>query len=264
MMKKLGNYLKESSGDLIPVKNKYAEGKKLGPLERYNPNNPEHDDPKKYVYYTTGSSVFIHVLEVLKKIGADQPIIMLSSILHDIGKGPAFDDYKKGGVPSYHEHEEKSVDLVREIAKRLKMPKDVEEAILFAVGKHMKFHLFPKMKPSKIIKLIENDNWDVLVAVARADNLSRGVHFGTEKEFNDMIDKYVKMKESFGKEIFNKHNNMLDGIRIMKLTGLKPSKEVGIIKKIITDYIIDNNIRNSDEIDELILKEYNKLKVLNK
>lgn len=211
-------------------------------------------------FHPEGLTSFDHTMEALKKVGADKPISMLATLLHDIGKGPAFDDYTKGGIPSYFKHEEKSVDMVREIAKRLRMPKDVEESILFAVGNHMKMHLFPKMKPSKIIKLIDDDNWDVLAAVGKADSMSRGSVFGTEKEYNDMIDKYVKMKESFGKD--SKKLKLVDGTHVMELTGLGQGRRIGEIIKIVTDWILDNNVKDSDLIDDYIRKLGNEIKQL--
>lgn len=196
-----------------------------------------------------GGTVFSHVMQALKKSDSKNPIKNLAILLHDIGKGATFSQEK--GLPKYLEHAKKSVEFVNAIADRLKMSNKERDALIFAVGNHMKFHNILKMKPSKIAKLVNDDNWDVLVAVGRADELVRGL--GSEKEFEMIIDKAVKVKEKFGMKQVNKQVKLVDGNEVMKLTGLKAGKKVGEIIKKTTEWIMDNNIEDKDEIEKYII-----------
>jgi tRNA nucleotidyltransferase/poly(A) polymerase len=199
-----------------------------------------------------GGTVFSHVMHALKKSDSKNPIKNLAILLHDIGKGASFTQEK--GLPKYLGHAKKSVELVDAIADRLKMSNKERESLIFAVGNHMKFHNILKMKPSKISKLVSDDNWDVLVAVAKADEYARGYMFSHKGEFEKIIDKAVKVKEKFGMKQVNKQIKLIDGKDVMNLTGLKPGPKVGMIIKKTTEWIMDNNIDDKEEINKHIIE----------
>lgn len=248
MCMKYKEYIEERR--LIPVKNKYAEGKRLGPLEPYNPNNPEHDDPKKYVYYSAGGTVWEHVMRALETSDTKDPIKNLSILLHDIGKGVTLSF--KGGLPKYYRHAEEGIKLVKEIAKKLRMSKKEEESLVFSVANHMKMNDILKMRPGKIVNLVNNDNWDVLVAVAKADEFSRGETFMYHGEFEKIIDKCVDIKNRWGIKQVNKINKYVDGNKIMKLLNIPPGPMVGKIKSQVIEWILDNNVKDEERIDDYI------------
>jgi len=226
---------------------------KLGPPEPYDPHNKEHNDPKKYVKYS--GSVWDHTLAALKANKVADPLVNLSILLHDVGKGATF-DLKPDGTPSYFGHAEEGVKLVNDIADRLKMSNKEKETLLYAVGNHMRFHLILGMKPSKIAKLVSDDNWDVLVAVAKADEFSRGRKFMTDKDFEDIVNTAIEIKEKWGSKTVSKVMKVIDGNRVMQLLNIPASKEVGKIIKMASEWVIDNNETDRDKIDKYILSIY--------
>jgi len=246
---RLMNFINEQ---LIAARNKYAEGKKLGELEKYDRNNPEHDDPKKYLYFSTGATVYSHTIEAIKQVKIDQPLQMLATALHDTGKGVTLSDKK--GLPTYYGHAKESIELVNSIADRLKMSNKERNALLFAVGNHMKFHNILGMKTSKIVKLVNDDNWDVLVAVSFADSASRGSSFIHAGEFEKIVDKCIKLKDKYNIKEVKKRLKLVDGNRVMELLGLKPGPKVGKIIKEISAWVIDNDIKDTKLIDIRILE----------
>jgi tRNA nucleotidyltransferase/poly(A) polymerase len=163
-----------------------------------------------------GGTVFSHVLNALKKSDSADPIANLAILLHDIGKGTTFSE--KEGLPTYFRHARASVNLVKEIAKRLKMSNKESDALLFAVGNHMKFHNILGMRASKIAELVNDENWEVLVAVAKADEYARGYMFKHAGEFEKIVDKAIEVKEKFGQPMVNKQLKLVDGNHVMKLT----------------------------------------------
>lgn len=198
-----------------------------------------------------GGTVWTHTIEALRKSNTADPIANLSILLHDVGKGVTFSQSK--GLPKYLGHAKASMDLVDSIADRLKMSNKERQSLIFAVGNHMKFHNILKMKPSKIAKLVNDDNWDILVAVSRADEFSRGETFMYAGEFEKIIDKCIKIKNKFGMPVVNKQLKLVDGNHVMNITGLKPGKKIGEIIRKTTEYIMDNNITNQKEIDKYIM-----------
>jgi len=197
-----------------------------------------------------GGTVYSHTLEALKQIGADKPIEMLATLLHDIGKGVTL-NYQEG-LPRYLRHAEEGIKLVNNIADRLKMSNKEREALLFGVGQHMKFNDILKMKPSKIAKLVNDENWDVLLAVAQADEFSRGEVYMKRKEFEETVDKAIKIKEKYNTKEVEKRMKLVDGHHVMELLGITPGPRVGEVIRKVTDWILDNDIQDQEEIDQYI------------
>lgn len=199
---------------------------------------------------TLSGSVWTHVMKALETSNTKDPIKNLAILLHDIGKGVTLSF--KGGIPRYYRHAEEGVSLVQDIAKRLKMSNKEKEALLFATSNHMKFHDILKMRPGKIVNLVNNDNWDVLVAVAKADEFSRGETFMYHGEFEKIIDKCVDIKNKWGIKQVSKINKYVDGNKIMKLLNIPPGPMVGKIKSQVIEWILDNNVKDEERIDDYI------------
>lgn len=214
-------------------------------LKWYRENLQHHPETRG-----EGGTVFSHVMNALKKSNTKDPIKNLAILLHDVGKGVSFSQEK--GLPRYLGHARKSVELVNAIADRLKMSTKEREELVFAVGNHMKFHKILDMKPSKIAKIVSNDNWDALVAVGYADEYARGYMFRHAGEFEKIVDKAIKVKEKFGAKQVNKQIKLVDGKDVMRLTGLKPGPQIGEIITKVTAWIMDNDIEDKEKIDKRI------------
>lgn len=196
-------------------------------------------------HHPESPTVWGHTIAALRVNKIIDPLINICILLHDIGK-PDTATLRDHGGTAYFGHAEKGIELVNNIADRLKFSNKEREKLLFAVGNHMKFHLLLDMKPSKVFKLVNDDNWDVLTAVAMADNYSRGVGFKYNLDYNKIIDRAIEIKEKWGKKSITPITKLVDGNNVMKLTGLKPGKRVGEIIKQTTDWILDQNINPSD------------------
>lgn len=190
-------------------------------------------------------SVWNHVMAALRSTNTTDPIKNLAILLHDTGKLSTLSF--KDGMETYHGHAEAGIEIVEKIADRLKLSNKERDAILFAVAKHMKFHGLLNMKPSKIFKLVDNDNWDVLTAVAKADEYARGGTFKYSGEFEKILDKAIEIKNKWGKKKAEHAIKLVDGRRVMELTGLRPGPKVGKIIKDVTEWIINHNIDPNDD-----------------
>jgi tRNA nucleotidyltransferase/poly(A) polymerase len=193
-------------------------------------------------------------MKALEVSNTTDPVKNLAILLHDVGKSLTIAPGvgKKAGKPTYYRHAEMSVKLVSTIAKRLKLSNAERQSILFAVGNHMKFHEILKMRPGKIARLVADENWDVLVAVARADEFSRGETFKHAGEFEKIVDKAIKIKVKHGIESVNRRFQLVSGNHVMNITGLKQGKKIGEIIRKTTNWILDQDIQSQTEIDEYI------------
>lgn len=213
-----------------------------GHEEPYDPNNPEHVDPSKYTLQP--GNVWDHIIAALKTNKLINPLVNISILLHDTGKGMP-KDYKDG-VPLYYDHAEVGVGLVNTIASRLKLSSAERETLLFTTLNHMKFHKILEMKPSKILKLVRDRNWDVLKAVGQADEHARGETFKYSGEFEKIVDRAIEIKDKYGMVSLERTLKLVDGNNVMRLTGLKPGKKVGDIIKQTTEWIVDSNTNPDD------------------
>jgi len=228
---------------------------KMGILELILPEISKLKGMEHDPQFHPEGGVWEHILSALKINKLTDPIINISILLHDIGKGITYAQ-RPNGLPSYIAHAEEGIELANQIADRLKFSNEERDKILFSVANHMRFQEILHMKPSKIFKLVSDKNWDVLLAVSKADWFARGNI--EEKEFEDIVMKAAEVKDRWGMKLINNTIKIVDGNRVMKLTGLKPGKQVGDIIRKVSEIVLDQGIEDEKEIDELILKSIEK------
>lgn len=204
-----------------------------------------------------GGTVFSHVLAALRISNTADPIKNLAILLHDVGKGVTLSNV--GGLPKYLGHAKAGIDLVDAIADRLKMSNKERNAMLFAVGNHMKFHDILNMKASKIAKMVSDEYWEVLLAVAHADEFSRGNAFSHKGAFEKQVEKCIEVKAKYGMKTVNKQLKLVSGDHVMNLVGEKSGPKIGEVIRKVTMWIMDNNITNQTEIDDKIKEVYGSL-----
>ena len=118
----------------------------------------------------------------------------------------------------------------------------------------MKIIKIKEMKPSKIASLVNHEDWEILLATAQADEFSRLHKAIPQKEYDEIIQKAIDIKNKWGIKAGEKALKLVDGNHVMELTGLKAGPKVGKIIKTVSDWILDNNIKDQDEIDKYIIK----------
>ena len=215
-----------------------------------------HHDPQWHPE-DEGGPVFNHVMAALRANKLEDPIVNFSILLHDIGKGVTA-GVKDNGFNNFHGHAEAAKDMVLVIAKRLKLTNKQRDAILFAAINHMKFHEIKKMKPSKILNLIYNEHWQTLKAVAFCDDICRRQMFD-DKAWKETMKHIESIEKKWGDKVAAGSVKVVDGARVMELTGLRPSKMVGEIIAQVTDIVLAKGIKDQKEIDKLIKEIYREL-----
>ena len=135
------------------------------------------------------------------------------------------------------------------------MSNDDKKALQFAAVNHMKMHELTQMKPSKIIKLIDDENWEVLEKVALADAKARGDLF-SQDEWDKTAAKIDEVKERFsGAKAVSAIKKAVSGKLVMDVMGItKGNAEVGRVYNELIEWIINTNqdIGDLDTIKEKI------------
>lgn len=102
-------------------------------------------------YHPEGDA-FIHTMLVLDNIvnTTPDPVIRFAALTHDLGKGTTC----KEDLPSHPTHELRSADIVRDIAKRFKIPNEYTGLAYIVAKYHLRVHKLREAKPKTVLKIL--------------------------------------------------------------------------------------------------------------
>ena len=213
---------------------------------------------------------FYHTLEVLDNISKSSDDLWLrwGAILHDIAK-PQTKKYEEGIGWTFHAHEFIGSKMVKKIFKKLKLPLNHK---MEYVKKMVALHLRPIVLAQDIVtdsairRLLfdAGDDIDDLMKLCDADITSKNPNKVKRYLANFQLVR-KKLKEVEEKDRIRNFQPPVNGNEIMEIYDIKSGKEIGQLKKIIKDAILDGLVKNNrDEVLVFLRKTAGKLNIKTK
>lgn len=213
---------------------------------------------------------FLHTLKVLDNVAlkSDNLWLRWAALLHDIAK-PRTKSFDARVGWSFHSHETVGSKMIPTIFSRMRLPMNDK---MKYVRKLVFLHLRPialvedVVTDSAVRRLLfeAGDDIDDLMILCKAD-ITSSIEAKVKRYMANFELVKVKMKEIEEKDRVRNFQPPITGDIIMETYGIEPCREVGLIKEVIKDAILEGTIANDyDEayaMMERLASEYGFVKV---
>ena len=203
---------------------------------------------------------FYHTLEVVDNVAkhSDNLWLRWAALFHDVGKTKS-----KRWEPAlgwtFHNHNYIGAKMIPSIFRRMKLPMDAK---MKYVEKLVDLHMRPIVIADEVVtdsavrRLMNDagDDIDDLMTLCEADITSKNEVRKKRflENFRMVREKLTDLKERDYKRLLQP---VIDGNEIMELFHLKPSREVGELKKALKEAVLENIVPNEREPLLALLRE---------
>lgn len=203
--------------------------------------------------------IFYHTMQVVDNAAmlTDSMEIRFAALVHDIAKPHTRRvDPEKGYT--FHGHDDVGGRMIRKLAKRMKLSNDLADYLRTMTQLHLRPIALAKksVTDSAVRRLMvaAGEHVDDLMILCRADITSKNPR-QVKKYLGNFERVEKRMQDVEERDQLRAFQSPVRGEEIMEVCGLSPGPEVGRIKSILEEAILDGIIKNShDETLAYLLK----------
>ncbi len=182
--------------------------------------------------------VFEHTMVVLEN--TDRNIFLrLAALFHDIGKPSKFFKDDKG-IGHFYGHPEKSEELFKSIATRLKMDNKTRDLVSALIRNH---DMTLSTKSDKIYEFLKQYGFDytlLLFSLKRADNLGQNLD-----RTKPVLEELSKTEELYKQHMLRFNNLQINSTKLQSLGYSK--KRIRLIMNDVTKKVVTNELPNDEQ-----------------
>ncbi len=188
--------------------------------------------------------VWDHTMLVLRNVGSSDLTLALSALFHDVAKPPTRTLDAEGNT-RFFGHETLGAEMTQTIMRRLKFAQREIDGVALLVKNHMRLGSAPTFSSSAARRVLRDlgDLTGRLLDLVEADTLALkpGVRV---MELSTIRAKLQETQKTTPKETLE---SPLSGSEIMGIMGIQGGPEVGRIKRLLTDRVLDGLLMPSDK-----------------
>lgn len=200
--------------------------------------------------------VYRHTLAVVEGCPADDPVLRLAALLHDVGK-PATREFHGGGKVTFHHHEVVGARLARKRLKALAYPRQVIEDVSQLVFMHLRFHGYADgtWTDSAVRRYINDcgreEQLRRLNLLTRADVTTQNPRKARrlQRAMDEFEQRIARLREE---EELERIRPAIDGHQIMRHLGIGPGPLVGEAWHMLKEARLDEGPMGVDRAYELL------------
>jgi putative nucleotidyltransferase with HDIG domain len=193
--------------------------------------------PKRHHVYDVGT----HLVMALKHCPSADPITRLAALLHDIGKVDTFHKDEETQLITFYNHEVVGTLQAKKIAERLRLSNEQKEKFVRLI----EFHQFTVQEDQtdkavrRFIRDVGKEYIQDMLDLRTADRVGSG---STPTSWR--LDLFKKRIIEVQKEPFTVKDLKINGLDVMKIKNIKPSREVGDILDVLFEKVINGELKN--------------------
>lgn len=165
------------------------------------------------------------------------PELRMAALFHDLGKHDCHQTRIEDGIVrhSHIGHDKSGADIMKQIAKRMKLSNELTNKLAWLIDNHMRAHTGKDMKRSKLVAFMRHEHFTDLMLLQHADALASGS--GVSKS---LLSFYIKQLADLKTAIAAKP--IVNGDDLIAL-GHKPGKQFAAMLALAQD------LQDSGEFD---------------
>lgn len=193
--------------------------------------------------------VYTHLIEALRACSSPDPVVRLSTLLHDIDKPVVMKKQGPRGVTFYN-HEVSGARTAKRIAKRWRLSKNDQDRVFTLVRWHM-FAYDPEMTDASIrrfIRRVGKENIHDMMALRTGDRVGGGSKATSWR----LTELQRRIGEQFYEPLGLK-DLKITGDEIMKILNVKPGRKIGeILNALFEEVIEDSKLNNKEYLEKRV------------